>query len=92
LVQGVDGANCKAASYAGWFFEGGISLGFMTFAGDVGFNEDGRPLSGYLQSLFGAKNGPGTLSGVYEVGAGVGAGWPLKGAWCYYTLIGEEKE
>ena len=90
MAQGVSGSNCKPETYAGWFLEGGVSIGPLGLGVDVGFNEDGPPLPPPLQGIFGAKNGPGSPSGVYEGGAGISGGAPGKLGYCYYVLIKEE--
>ena len=84
VVLGTSGENCKPENYAGWFFEGGYSLGPLSAGVDVGFNEDGPQIPGTSLRL------PNTPSNVIEAGLGVGAGAPTKGVFCYYKLIKPE--
>jgi hypothetical protein len=81
-VFGAQGKQCKPASYAGWFLEGGLSAGPFSAGLDVGFNEDGPPIPFTDHRL------PGSGSGVSEFGFGVGGGAMGKLTYCYYTLIG----
>jgi len=81
-VFGTQGKNCKPENYAGWFAEGGLSAGPISFGVDVGFNEDGPPIP------FTSHRLPGSASGVGEGGIGLGAGAMGKLTYCYYTLVG----
>ena len=72
LVAGVNGKNCSADNYKGWFYEAGASYGYGSAGGDVGYNDDG-PLGL-----------PGSTSGVVEGGIGGGLGAKVKSTWCYY--------
>jgi hypothetical protein len=45
MVSGMTGKACDPSNYAGWFFETGVSVGPLSFGGDVGYNSDGS-LSG----------------------------------------------
>jgi RHS repeat-associated protein len=72
-VIGMDGDNCNADRYKGWFFELGASAGYASAGVDIGYNDDGP---------FGFA---GSLSGVGEASIGGGFGAKGKATWCYYV-------
>jgi hypothetical protein len=74
LVTGLDGGNCKAGNYQGWFAEFGASYGIGSGGVDIGFNKT-------------ESNVPYGTSGVNEGHVGIGFGAKLKATWCYYIPI-----
>lgn len=76
-VGGMKGNSCRSGSYSGFFAEGGASAGLISGSIDVGATETDWKVPGIGIGL------PNGLSGVNEVGGGVGLGAEVKASLCY---------
>ena len=82
VVIGMHGHKCTPKSYEGYFLE--LGAGIWIVGGGLNI--------GYKTEKYGSVKLPGKLSGVYEVGGGIGITKPYKragftAAWCRYYLV-----
>jgi len=80
-VGGMKGRSCRSESYSGFFAEGGVSAGLLSGGIDLGATETDWKVPGIGMGL------PNGLSGVNEMGGGLGIGAQVKASLCYYIPL-----